>query len=48
MIAIQAIFAIFVQFFAYGLGFLKSTFAIKVLKKKPEIYYPNLFFKNAV
>ena len=48
VIAIQAIFAIFVQFFGYGLGFLKSTFAIKVLKKKPEMYYPNLFFKNVV
>ncbi|WCO00507.1 glycosyltransferase [Psychroserpens ponticola] len=48
VIAIQAVFAIFVQFFGYGLGFLKSTFAIKVLKKKPEAYYPNLFFNNAV
>ena len=48
MIAIQAIFAIFVQFFGYGFGFLKSTFVIKVLKKKPETHYPNLFFKNAI
>ncbi|WP_435412603.1 glycosyltransferase [Psychroserpens mesophilus] len=48
VIALQAIIAIFVQFFGYGFGFLKSTFAIKVLKKKPETYYPNLFFKNVV
>ncbi len=47
-IAIQAILAIFVQFFGYGYGFLTSTFVIKVLKKKPETHYPNLFFKNAV
>ncbi|MBR9847734.1 MAG: glycosyl transferase family 2, partial [Algicola sp.] len=48
VIAIQAIVAIFIQFFGYGFGFLKSTFAIKILNKKPETYYPNLFFKNAV
>ena len=48
VIAIQAIFAIFIQFFGYGLGFLTSTFVIKILKKKPETYYPNLFFKNAI
>lgn len=47
-IAFQAIMAIFVQFFGYGYGFLKSTFVIKVLKKEPESYYPNLFFKNAI
>lgn len=47
IIAVQAIFAIFVQFFGYGFGFLKSTFAIKLLKKEPKNYYPNLFFKNA-
>ncbi|WP_431135470.1 glycosyltransferase [Psychroserpens mesophilus] len=44
MIATQAILAIFIQFFGYGYGFLKSTLVIKVLKKKPEDYYPNLFF----
>jgi glycosyltransferase involved in cell wall biosynthesis len=47
VIAIQAMFAIVVQFFGYGFGFFKSTFVIKVLKKQPESYYPNLFFKNA-
>lgn len=48
VIALQAIVAIFIQFFGYGFGFLKSTFAIKILKKEPEKYYPNLFFKDAV
>ena len=47
VIAIQAIFAIFVQFLGYGFGFFKSTIVIKVLRKEPENYYPNLFFKNA-
>ena len=46
-VAIQAILAIFIQFFGYGYGFLKSTLAIAILKKKPEHRFPKLFFKNA-
>lgn len=41
-----SIFAILVQFFGYGYGFLKSSFAIKILEKNPEHYFPNLFFKH--
>ena len=48
VIGVQAIFAIFVQFFGYGLGFIKSSFVIKVLRKNPETHYPKLFFKNVV
>ncbi|WP_298903931.1 glycosyltransferase [uncultured Psychroserpens sp.] len=46
-VAIQSILAIFIQFFGYGYGFLKSTLAVAVLKKKPEQRFPKLFFKNA-
>lgn len=46
IIAIQAVIAIFVQFFGYGYGFLKSTLAIKLLKKNPEKRFPKLFFKH--
>ncbi|WP_298897034.1 glycosyltransferase [uncultured Psychroserpens sp.] len=46
-VAIQSILAIFIQFFGYGYGFLKSTFAISVLNKRPEQRFPKLFFKNA-
>jgi len=46
-VAIQSIVAIMVQFFGYGLGFLRSTFTIKVLGKRPEEHFPNLFFKHA-
>ncbi|MEZ4856542.1 MAG: glycosyltransferase [Gelidibacter sp.] len=46
-VAIQAIFAILIQFFGYGYGFLKSTLAIKVFNKNPETTFPNLFFKHA-
>lgn len=46
VIAIFAVVAIFVQFFGYGYGFLKSTIAIKFLKKNPEKRFPKLFFKH--
>jgi glycosyltransferase involved in cell wall biosynthesis len=45
-VASLSIFAILVQFFGYGYGFLSSSFAIKVLGKNPEHYFPNLFFKH--
>ena len=46
-VAIQSILAIFIQFVGYGYGFLKSTFAISVLKKNPQKRFPKLFFKDA-
>lgn len=46
-VALQSILAIFIQFFGYGYGFLKSTLAISVLRKKPEEHFPKLFFKHA-
>lgn len=45
-VASLSIFAILVQFFGYGYGFLSSTFAIKILGKNPESCFPNLFFKH--
>ena len=45
-VASLSIFAILVQFFSYGYGFLSSFFAIKILGKNPESYFPNLFFKH--
>ncbi|MDT0676717.1 glycosyltransferase [Autumnicola musiva] len=39
-----AIFAVFIQFFGYGTGFLRSFFQIKILNKQPEKAYPQLFF----
>ena len=46
IIAVLAVMAIFVQFFGYGYGFLKSTLAIKLLKENPEKRFPKLFFKH--
>lgn len=45
-VAVLALPAIMVQFFGYGYGFFKSTWAVSVLKKDPETYFPNLFFKK--
>jgi glycosyltransferase involved in cell wall biosynthesis len=43
-VAFQAIVAIAIQFFGYGFGFIKSTFNLVVLRKKPEDVFPELFF----
>ncbi|WP_299117264.1 glycosyltransferase [uncultured Winogradskyella sp.] len=44
VVAIKAVFAIIVQFFGYGYGFLKSTFNLAVLRKQPKEAFPDLFF----
>ncbi|WP_458626221.1 glycosyltransferase family 2 protein [Winogradskyella sp. PC D3.3] len=43
-VAFQALLAISIQFFGYGLGFLKSTFSLVILGKKPKEAFPQLFF----
>jgi GT2 family glycosyltransferase len=43
-VAFQALLAIIIQFFGYGLGFLKSTFNLVILRKNPEDSFPQLFF----
>lgn len=44
-IGLLSVYAAFIQFFGYGLAFLKSTFYIRVLNKNPENCFPHLFFK---
>ncbi|TDU40550.1 glycosyl transferase family 2 [Gelidibacter sediminis] len=46
IIAGLSVMAIFIQFFGYGYGFLKSTVAIKFLKVDPRKRFPKLFFKH--
>jgi GT2 family glycosyltransferase len=43
IIGFMSLFAACVQYLGYGLGFLKAVLFIKVLKKKPEEAFPNLF-----
>jgi len=45
IIGLLSVVAVFIQFFGYGLAFLKSTFYIQFLKKDPEKQFPKLFFK---
>ncbi len=44
-IGCMVILAVFIQFFGYGLAFLKSTFYISWLGRDPEKQFPDLFFK---
>ncbi|MGY5850437.1 glycosyltransferase [Salegentibacter sp. F14] len=46
-IGLFSVYAVLVQFVGYGYGFFKSIWQLKVLKKKPEIAFPHLFFKHA-
>lgn len=43
-IGLLSIRAVLTQFLGYGLGFLKATFYIRVLKRDPKKIFPKLFF----
>jgi len=43
-IGILSVFAVAMQFYGYGIGFIKSYFNIILLKKKPQSAFPELFF----
>lgn len=42
-----SLIAVALQFFGYGIGFLKSFVVIRVFKGNPETVFPELFFKKA-
>jgi cellulose synthase/poly-beta-1,6-N-acetylglucosamine synthase-like glycosyltransferase len=44
-IGLMSLFAVFIQYLGYGIGFLKAVIFIKVLKYKPEDAFPYLFLK---
>lgn len=44
-IGLLSVWAVFVQFFGYGMAFLNSTIFIHLLKKDPQKQFPSLFFK---
>ena len=44
-IGFLSVLAVFKQFFGYGNGFLESYIKVILLKQKPEIAFPELFFK---
>ena len=45
-IGIWSIWAVCIQFYAYGTGFLGATLRLFFSKKEPEALFPKLFFKN--
>ena len=45
-IGILSLVAVTKQFFGYGYGFIESYVKIILLKQKPEIAFPELFFKS--
>ncbi|WP_108805338.1 glycosyltransferase family 2 protein [Aquimarina sp. Aq107] len=45
-IGIQSVMAVWVQFYGYGKGFLKSYYYIHLLKKNPEQKFKQLFFSK--
>lgn len=44
-IALYSLLATFIQFYGYGIGFLRSYIKIFVLKQNPNKVFPKLFFK---
>ncbi|RFN60119.1 glycosyltransferase [Marixanthomonas ophiurae] len=44
LIGLLSVIALFIQFFGYGIAFLKSTFYIGLLKRDPQKQFPALFF----
>ncbi len=45
IVGFLSIIAVWKQFFGYGFGFIESLFKVKLLNQKPEIAFPELFFK---
>lgn len=44
-VALFSVWAIFIQFFGYGYGFLKATFKLTFSSKRAEELLPQMFFK---
>ncbi|MDN3677157.1 glycosyltransferase [Flavobacterium paronense] len=44
-IGFLSLIAVLIQFFGYGRGFLESYIKVILLKQKPEVAFPELFFK---
>ncbi|MCG9792919.1 glycosyltransferase [Flavobacterium algicola] len=48
LIGYLSVIAAWKQFFGYGLGFIKSYYKVILLKQKPEVAFPELFFKKHI
>ena len=45
-IGLLAVKAVIIQFSGYGYGFIVSNYRINIQKQKPEVAFPQLFFKK--
>ena len=45
-IGLYSLLAIMIQFYGYGTGFLKSFVFIRILRRDPQLVFPELFFKK--
>lgn len=45
-IGIYTVIATAIQFYGYGIGFIKSSWNVIILKRKPQDAHPEMFFKN--
>ena len=45
-VSLLSVYAMFIQFFGYGFGFLKSTILINFSKREPKAVFPHLFFNT--
>jgi glycosyltransferase involved in cell wall biosynthesis len=41
-----SVIAVWKQFYGYGIGFMESFLKVTILKQKPQIAFPELFFKT--
>ncbi|QEE49967.1 glycosyltransferase [Flavobacterium alkalisoli] len=44
-IGFLSVVAAFIQFYGYGSGYAESLLKVQILKQKPEVAFPKLFFK---
>ncbi|PZR20024.1 MAG: glycosyl transferase family 2 [Flavobacterium psychrophilum] len=44
-IGLLSVVAVFIQFYGYGSGYLKSFFTVHIMKQDPKQAFPELFFK---
>jgi glycosyltransferase involved in cell wall biosynthesis len=47
-IGFLSVIAVSKQFFGYGKGFLEAYYKVIILKQKPEVAFPELFFKKTI
>jgi len=43
-IGLMSVYAVIIQFYGYGKGFLQSHIQVNMLNKEPQKVFPNLFF----